>query len=135
LTIITNPYFWIIIGVIFFPLNLLNYLILFVVNGLILLGNVIIFVAFLIVYLIIGLVVILLNVIINIFNGLSFTIPMPSPFDDITINLPNLPLLGMPSFPAFGVIPYVDIEDVRVFETNKILLLWIFELIGVSFPF
>jgi hypothetical protein len=133
-TIFTNPFVWIIIIVIFLPLDVINYIILFIVNGFIMFANVIIYIGMLLVYAIVNLIIAGLNVLIAMINSISFTIPLPEPFDDIDIEFPDLGTIGFLDFPDFGVIPYYDVEDVRIFSGGTILLIWILEQFGLSFP-
>ena len=74
------------------------------------------------------------NIVLEWFNDLS--IEIPNPFNgDIEINLPNLPLIPVVDFPPWGVIPFRNLEDVRIFDESKILIIWIIELLGFSLPF
>jgi hypothetical protein len=134
-TILTNPFFWIILGILFFPLDIINYAILVIVNTIILVANILLFAIQLLIFAIFAVGVMLINVVIGLVNSISFTIPLPDPFDDIEINLPDLPFLSMPSFPSFGVIPYSGIDDVRLFDSGGILLLKILDFFNISFPF
>lgn len=131
LTLFTNPLFWIAIIIPFFPLNLLNYFILFIVNLVIVLANVLIFAVQMLLYGAINLIGALVNIPINWFNDLSISIPFPG--DDIEISLPNLPTIPSIPFPPFGTIPPYDIGDVEFFP-KKTLLMWIFEAFGISLP-
>ena len=132
LTFITNYYVFIIIAVIFFPMNIANFIILFVVNAIITLANIVLFLAYLLIWIIMSIVVVLINVIISIFNNFSITIPIPA-VPDPTINFPDLPTLGYPTFPTLGVIPYMALSDVSIFP-NKVLLFYILDLLGISWP-
>ena len=132
LAILTNPFVWIFVIGLFFPLDMLNYLILFVVNFTIVMGNVLIFVAQIILYSIINLAGMLINIPIQWFNDLSITIPFPG--DDIELSLPNLPLIPSVAYPPFGAIPTYSIEDVRIFEPGTCLILYILDLLGVNYP-
>lgn len=134
-TVLTNPFFWITIGILFFPLDIVNYIILAFVNIVILLANILLFLIQILIFMILGLGVALINGLIGLINALSFTIPLPSPFSPITINLPNLPLFTFPSFPSFPMIPFRVIDDVRIFDSGGILLLKILEFFNISFPF
>lgn len=134
LGILTNPFVWVFIIILFFPLNLINYIVLYVVNGVVMFANLIIFVAMALIVLIVNVGVFLINIIISIFNDFSISIPIPG-IEDPEINFPNLPLFGSIPFPTFGMIPYYEIEEVRIFTKSTILILWILELIGIDFPF
>lgn len=131
LTIFTNPYVWIIIGIMFLPLDILNYIILMVVNFIITLGNLLIFIFQIIIYGILNIAGALINVPIEWFNDLTIHIPVI----DVDISLPDLPTIPSIDFPAWGAIPICGIEDVRIFKTGTILILYILELVGIDFPF
>jgi hypothetical protein len=129
LGIITNPFFWILLGILFFPLDILNYLALAVVNIIILFVNLVAYIFMIIIFAIINLAGSVVNLMIDWFNDLSIEV------GGIDIGLPNLPNIPTLTFPTFGIVPYRDIEDVRIFEESKILILYILELLGISFPF
>jgi len=128
LTLFTNPLFWVIVIVPFFPLNLLNYFILFVVNLIIVLANILIFAVQILLYGIINLIGALVNIPLAWFNNLSINIPGIG-----SIPLPNLPLIPSIAYPPFGAVPPYTISDVDFFP-KKTLLMWIFEQFGISMP-
>jgi len=132
LTVITNPWFWVFIGLLFFPLNIFNYIVLFIVNGLIMIGNIFIFIAQLIIFLILNGIIIFINFLIDMVNAIKFSIHIPWPVDeDIDFGFPDMPHLSYLTFPSFGIIPYLDINQTTILP-NKVLLLWFFELMGIS---
>jgi hypothetical protein len=133
LTLLTNPYFWIAVIIPFFPLNLLNYFILFVVNFVIVIANIVLYILQLFLWMILAIGVGLINILVGLFNNISFTVPLPAPIPDVTISLPNIPTFPTPPFPTFGTIAYYGISQVDFFPA-KTFLMWIFELIGIGLP-
>lgn len=133
LTVFTNPYVWIVIGILFFPMNIFNYFILYVGNFFILVGNIFLFGFHLLLYGLLNFIGEGINsFIIEPFNNFSITIPIPG-LPDPTVNFPDLPLIPTISFPSFGHINYYDISKASFFP-SKLLLFWIFDLIGISLP-
>lgn len=130
-TIITNPFFILAVGILFFPLDIVNYIVLLIVNFFIALANLLIFLVMIILWGLLNSVSVLINIPINIFNDFSITIPVI----DVEIDFPNLPTIPTIGFPTFIVIPFRGVEDVRIFEANSILILMILEFFGISFPF
>ena len=84
-------------------------------------------------YLIVGLIVTLINALANFVNDIKFEIPI-WPYPEIDFG-DFIPTLDMPTFPSFGVIPYVGIEDVRIFKADRIVILWILDVLNIGFPF
>lgn len=128
ITIVTNPFFWISMVLLFLPLIIINHIILFVGNFIILIANIIIFLLWLIFFGIVFVVVSIINALIVFLQGIDFDVL------GVTIApFAGLPVIPTPAFPTFGIIPYLSISQTSLLP-NKVLFLWILELIGISLP-
>ena len=130
-SIITNPFFWIAIIIIFFPLIIANYVIMFVGNVIIIIANIIVFGLQALIFGILYAIVSLINGLVGVVQGWKIKIPV------INVDLypfGSFPTFPVPTFPSFGIIPYLTISQTSLFP-NKVLFMWIFELFGWSFPF